>query len=112
MEEGKRIVHQRLRVCEERSAATHKGYPRVLKGDGGRKNRGRRGGWSSQTYHDTPACGNTLDMAPCAHIAYSYCSLMALLNVLIRVIEVVNCELGFLEEDMWGQVKLIFRSAE
>lgn len=51
-------------------------------------------------------------MAPCAHIAYSYCSLMALLNVLIRVIEVVNSELGFLEEDMWGQVKLIFRSVE
>lgn len=59
--------------------------------------------------------GNTLDPALCAHIAYSYWSLMAE-NVLIRVIVVENCEaralvcfffLFLLKVDMWGEVRLL-----
>lgn len=81
----------------------------MLKGDGESKNRGRRGGRSSQTYHDTAAFGNTLDMAPCAHIAYSYCSLVVLLNVLIRVMVVrtVGC-FFFFKVDMWGTGEVVF----
>lgn len=60
----------------------HKGYPRVWKGGWKGKNGGRRGGRSSQTYHDTQALGILLI---CAHIAYSYWSLMAE-NVLNRAI--------------------------
>lgn len=37
MEEGKRIVHGGLRVCEEWGGLLHKGYPRVWKGDGGER---------------------------------------------------------------------------
>lgn len=81
------MVHEGLRVCEEcrRGECSYtKATPGCGRGVGGwkGKNGGRRGGRSSQTYHDTQALGILLI---CAHIAYSYWSLMAE-NVLNRAI--------------------------
>lgn len=73
-------------MCEG-GAATQR-LPQGVEGGWRGKSGGRRGGRSSQTCHDTPALGIRFI---CAHIAYSYWSLMAE-NVLIRVIVVENCE--------------------
>lgn len=54
------MVHQGLRVCEECRGGGGEATQRLPQGvEGGWRgeNGGRRGGRSSQTYHDTPALG-------------------------------------------------------
>lgn len=125
MEEGRRMVHEGLRVCEEcrRGECSYtKATPGCGWGDGG----GRRQDEAEDRQSNIPwytSPGNTLDLALSAHIAYSYWSLMAE-NVLNRAIMVKTppkthklrhgrgCCFFLLKVDTWREPRLIFKSAE
>lgn len=74
MEEGKRIVHEGLRMCEEcrrrRSAVIQRLPQGVERGMEGEERRTlQRTEQSNMPWYTSP--GNSLDLPPCAPIAYS-----------------------------------------